>query len=119
MTYEQLTGKLSTNEGKILNIGYAGHGQGKNNPQMQDVHNIGPIPKGKYTIGPWYDSPHTGPFTLPLTPDASNEMFGRSDFKIHGDSINAPGTASNGCIIMPHDIRIKINSMSDKCLTVI
>ena len=45
---------------------------------------IGPISRGVYKIG----KPRKGPtpFSLPLTPDPSNEMCGRSAFLIHGDS---------------------------------
>lgn len=119
MIYEQKTGKLTTELGCLLGYGYAGNGEGKNNPEMQNVKMVGPLPKGKYTIGNPYDSQHTGPFTLPLMPDPSNEMFGRDEFKIHGDSIDKPGTASNGCIIMSRKIREEINNCTDKLLIVI
>jgi len=119
MIYEQSTGKILTDIGTLFGQGYAGHGEGKNNPSMENIKMVGPLPKGIYHIGEPYDSPHTGPFTLPLTPDSSNEMYGRSDFKIHGDSISNPGTASNGCIILPRDIRIMIHRCTDKILKVI
>jgi len=86
---------------------------------MENIKMVGPLPKGIYYIGEPYDSPYIGPFTLPLTPDSSNEMYGRSDFKIHGDSISEPGTASNGCIVLSRDIRIMIFKCTDKILKVI
>jgi len=119
MNYEQKTGLLKSNSGTILGHDYSGNGAGKNNAAMQNVHNVGPIPKGGYSIGEPYDSPHTGPFTLPLTPNPANIMFGRSEFKIHGDSIAAPGTASNGCIILNREVRELINNEDDKYLNVI
>ena len=119
MKYNQRTGELTTDSGCIIGKGYAGHGEGKNNPGMQNVKMIGPLPKGFYTIGKPYDSTRTGQFTLPLTPELGNEMFGRSDFKIHGDNIIAPGTASNGCIVLPRVIRNQINACADKRLEVI
>jgi len=119
MNYEQKTGRLTDSKGSIMGVGYSGNGQGKNNPLMQDVKNVGVIPRGKYMIGNPYDSPHTGAFTLPLIPDPTNKMFGRNEFKIHGDNISAPGTASQGCIILPRIVRIAINNSSDKYINVI
>ena len=102
--YEQLTGKLFR-DGRWLATGYSGHGNGKNNPRLQSVHDVGPIPCGFYTIGYVGNTPTHGPFVLSLTPEKENEMFGRSGFLIHGDSIEHPGEASEGCIIMPRPIR--------------
>lgn len=118
-TYNQRSGKLLDPNGEILAIGYAGNGSGKNNPLMENVKNIGCLPKGIYSIGQPYNSTHTGPFTLPLTPNNENNMFGRSGFKIHGDNIGAPGTASQGCIIIPRSARIAINESTDKQLKVV
>lgn len=119
MKYNQKTGEYTTELGHLIGVGYAGKGAGKNNPLMEHLKMIGPLPKGKYKIGQPYDSPHTGPFTLPLEPFPENEMYGRSDFKIHGDSIEKPGTASNGCIILPRQAREEINNSTDKILEVI
>lgn len=93
--------------GTIQVNGYAGRDEGKNNPAMQNVPNVGPLPQGHYTIeidNP-FQHPRCGPYCLRLIPDESNDMFGRSGFLIHGDSIDAPGTASHGCIIVPQYIR--------------
>jgi hypothetical protein len=46
-------------------------------------------------------------------------MQGRKDFFIHGDHIGAPGTASEGCIILSHATRILISESADKQLQVI
>ena len=119
MIYERTLGKISSETGSIFGYGYSGNGEGKNNPSMENIHNVGPLPKGLYFIGEPYDSPHTGPFTLPLTPDPSNNMFGRSGFKIHGDSISDPGNASDGCICAPRKVREEINNCTDKKLYVI
>lgn len=97
-TYQQSTGRLCY-EGKLVTVGYAGRGLGKNNPAAQEMHGIGPLPVGKYRIGVPVDGTHLGPYALPLTPDPSNEMFGRGDFYIHDDSIAHPGEASEGCIV--------------------
>ena len=49
-TFEQKTGKLSHN-GDYVATGYAGgncghNPEGKNNPDKQAIHNVGPIPRG-------------------------------------------------------------------------
>ena len=119
MIYKQLTGELLDSNNNVLGKGYAGKDKGKNNPDMQQVKGIGPLPRGKYTIGKPYDSPHTGVFTIPLTPDIDNEMFGRDEFKIHGDNLNDPGNASEGCIIQTRKVRDIVASSIDKILTVI
>lgn len=116
--YEQTTGSLSS-DGNHVAMGYSGAGDGKNNPDAQDQHNVGPLPQGKYTIGAPHDTTSHGPYVLALTPDPANEMFGRSAFLLHGDSVKAPGTASQGCIIMPRTIRERVWDSGDRDLTVV
>jgi hypothetical protein len=99
-------------------VGYSGYDEGKNNPDMQNVKSVGPIPRGIYTIGRSYDSKNTGPLTIMLSPHPDNDMFGRGDFRIHGDSIKKPGTASHGCIIAPRNVRENIINGTDKKLIV-
>lgn len=118
-TYHQSSGMLSR-DGSIEGVGYSGaEPTGKNNPVMEDTHNIGPIPKGLYTIGDPVNSTTHGPHALPLAPDTSNIMFGRAGFLMHGDSIEHPGAASEGCIIMPRNIREAVSNSADKKLTVV
>jgi hypothetical protein len=103
--YHQATGKL-TLEGKDLGTGYAGRGEGKNNPDKEAVRNVGPIPRGLYTIGKArVFKKMTSCFDL--TP-LGHKALGRSGFLIHGDSRAAPGTASKGCIVLPLEVRKKI-----------
>ncbi|WP_375428096.1 tlde1 domain-containing protein [uncultured Sphingomonas sp.] len=78
--------------------GYAGAGQGRNDPDLQCVQDIGPIPRGWYDLGMVVNEP--APVTIPLTPDPANDMCGRSGFLIHADSITRPGWASDGCIVI-------------------
>lgn len=113
--YDQKTGQLSRRVG----VGYSGAGEGKNNPAMQDVQNVGPIPRGVYSIGDPVDTTTHGPFVLALAPDPKNDMHGRSAFLIHGDSISRPGTASRGCIIMPRNVREQVWKSGDNELEVI
>lgn len=117
-TYEQLTGRL-LHYGAEVAIGYAGAGDGKNNPDMQGVHNVGPLPVGRYTICAPCDTQTHGPYVLRLTPDAKNDMCGRAGFLIHGDSVQHPGTASQGCIIMPRAVRERVWNSGDRDFEVV
>ena len=60
-----------------------------------------------------------GPYVLPLTPDPENLMYGRDGFLIHGDSITNPGSASEGCIILPRSARTMIAASGDNRLEVV
>ena len=101
-TYHQSTGQLTGSNGTPRLAGYAGFGSGLNNPDKQDQHDIGPLPRGRYKMTALINSPHTGLATIVLDPDPANQMFGRSGFRIHGDNAAANHTASNGCIIAGH-----------------
>jgi Protein of unknown function (DUF2778) len=101
--------------------GYSGHGDGCNNPDFEAIAEVGPIPAGFYTIGAPIDTTTHGPYVLPLTPEPSNNMFGRSEFLIHGDSVKTIGLrlASHGCIILPRPVRETIWTSGDHFLKVI
>jgi len=117
--FQQSTGNL-TKDGGFIYQGYAGKGNGKVNPDMENVPNIGPLPKGKYTIiGHPFHHPHTGSYSIRLQPDPHNKMLGRAGFLIRGDSVKHPGEASNGCIVVPLVIRKKIWASGDKILEVV
>lgn len=115
--YGQADGRLICNA-IVAGWGYSGRGKGKNNPAMQSVPGEGPIPQGVYCIGAPFDSLEHGPFALPLTPDAANTMFGRTGFLMHGDSLEHPGCASQGCIIMPRAVREAVANSGDRELRV-
>ncbi len=90
-------------DGKFFTFGYAGHGAGVNNPDMAAIKLVGPLPVGVYRIGDPVDGTHLGPCAMPLKPDVANEMFGRGDFFIHADKMDAlinPRQASEGCIVL-------------------
>lgn len=105
-TFEQATGWWIDPTGNVIfKGGYAGRGDGKNNPDMQDVKDVGPLPRGVYIAGEPHDYEKVGKFAMRLTPSPENEMFGRADFFLHGDKQSDPGNASEGCIILPRNLR--------------
>ncbi len=118
--YSIPTGQLFDPNGRLVAIGYSGHGAGLNNPIMQSVADIGPIPAGSWEIGAPYDSSEHGPYTLPLTPLEGTETFGRSEFKSHGDEIDHPGQhlASLGCLIVARFARFAMWNSADRVLEV-
>lgn len=124
-TYEQKTGKLFDPKGALVGTGYAGgnagaNPEGVNNPDLQNVHNVGPLPEGLYTMLSARDSIHVGKYAIPLVPNPNNEMFGRYAFFMHGDKIDGSfQKASDGCIIQNHDVRVIVNNSTDKLLQVV
>jgi hypothetical protein len=118
-TYAQQTGDLQQ-DGKHVASGYSGFGEGKNNPEMENVRDVGPIPRGDWTIaGPPVDTAEHGPYVLELQPGAATETFGRSGFLMHGDSKESPGCASHGCVIMPRPVRERVWQSGDRELQVV
>lgn len=118
-TYKQSNGAFSDKTGHTATYGYSGHDDGKNNPKAQSIPDKGPIPQGYYVICAPVDTVTHGPFVLRLDPKPENEMFGRSGFLIHGDSVVHPGTASLGCVILPRVNREQVWSSGDHLLEVI
>jgi hypothetical protein len=115
-TYAQSTGALA-HDGKVIGHGYSGHGDGLNNPQMESVHGVGPIPAGRWQIGKWHNEDHLGPCVAAL--DAIGfDPHGRSAFFIHGDNASANHTASDGCIILGPDLRHAIRDSGETSITV-
>lgn len=124
--YSQRTGLLfhrATEAGvaSIFATGYSGHGEGVNNPDLQNVAGVGPLPQGQYQIEAPFDSPNTGPYALRLTPLPGTETFGRSDFEMHGDLVGHEGEhlASHGCLIFARTVRETVWQSGDHLLTVV
>jgi Tlde1 domain len=118
-TFVQRTGELLL-AGTPKGIGYSGGGTGKNNPAMQSDKDVGPIPCGFYSIAGLIDrDPVCGEYVLALAPDETNEMFGRTGFRWHGDSTEHPGQASHGCIVSARALRIEAWESADHNLQVI
>jgi type VI secretion system (T6SS) effector TldE1-like protein len=117
-------------DGVQVGSGYAGNGSAINDPFACNEPGVGPLPPGEYAIQEPIDSPHTGPFSLPLVPDpVKNQMFGRGDFLIHGGLANEPcdspsvtpggsRTASHGCIVTCREVRAAIDNDPDRILAV-
>ena len=103
--------RLMLDDGPVkIGAGWAGHGEGKNNPAWQAVKSVGPLPVGRYAIGEPFTHPDCGGFAMRLTPLPGTEMHGRDGMLIHGPSKNPAkyGQESNGCLIMPHDQRVAL-----------
>lgn len=79
--------------------------EGRNNPNAQDLEDVGPIPRGTWVAGVPYNSPTTGPNTIPLHPAPGQDpCLGKprdcTTFRAHG--ANPWGSdKSLGCIILP------------------
>lgn len=116
-TYHQNTGQLAWHNQKI-GVGYSGLGSGRNNPNEEKTRNVGPIPRGRYRIGPAHTHRTKGPWTMTLTPNG-HTAHGRTAFLVHGDSRTNPGNASEGCIVLPPDIRIRMARSGDTVLEVV
>lgn len=118
-TYNQSSGGLSK-DGVSLGTGYSGFGDGKNNPHVEELHDVGPIPAGLWAIcGPPFETKEHGPYVLRLEPEPGTKTYGRTGFLMHGDSIEHPGEASKGCIIMDRITRTRVYQSGDTKLQVI
>jgi len=113
INYSQSTGVLSKDDGTIIAAGWSGRGAGKNNPDMENVSNTGPLPKGIYNVGAWEKTHgHLGPIVASLT-QTQGDAFGRSAFYIHGPAMDPKtyGQESMGCIVIPRSGRLKIKAL--------
>jgi len=125
-TYHSDTGVLEHN-GTTIGRGYSGHApngvgvapDGINNPTLESDPDVGPIPRGAYEIGEFFNDPEKGPIVAHLTPLPETKTYGRSGFMVHGDNTEMDETASLGCIIMAHDIRDIVANSGDSSLQVI
>lgn len=138
--FEQQTGQITDQKGFRWGRSYAGRGEGKNNPVLQDVragcrydnekklwlpvdglteNDWGPLPCGLYTMCEPEDTETHGPYVIWLTPFPSTQMFGRSGMGWHGDSNKDPGVASEGCICSPRTVRQAGWGSSDHQLQVV
>ena len=115
--YSQHSGELRHNGIVVYDHGYSGSGYAKNQPDMEQIQEMGPIPRGTWHIGHPYDSAQVGRYAIPLSPYGHN-AHRRTDFRIHGESNSNAGNASKGCIIVPYEIRQRIIASGDFLLNV-
>lgn len=96
--FNSKTGEWFAPTGSKIDVGYSGHGEGRNNPEMEGVADIGPIPRGLYRIiKPAYSDKKLGPMVMKLEP-IDHDALGRSLFRIHGN--NHTDDASHGCPVL-------------------
>jgi len=117
ITYSQTTGHIMDEQGNLVATGWAGRGEGKNNPSAQDQHCTGPLPQGIYECGAWHDHPHLGPMVLDLH-QVSGDTYGRDAFYVHGPSSKNYGEESMGCIIVPRPGREMVHALLPRRVTV-
>jgi len=121
--YSQSSGQMThvdnkTGKSTPLVQGYSGKGKGVNDPSMENVPFVGPIPKGAYDIMPPLWKPQTK-WGLDLEPRPGTNTFGRINFRIHGDNGKNNKSGSKGCIIINDPFRSKIWNSGDHELRVV
>ena len=118
-SYSQSTGLLTDPSGEVIGTGYSGNGPGLNNPDMQNDRDVGPCPRGSWAIGSFFDDiGGKGPLVAHLAAMDGTETFGRSGFMVHGDNSKMNHSASEGCIILAHPLRLAIEQSIDDILLV-
>ncbi len=124
--YAQSTGRLvcfdpTTGHPYVDTPGYSGSGLGRNNPNMQDVPYVGPIPQGCWVVGAPTGRRGTGPYSLPLTPLPDNDVFSTprdpNSFLLHGPNTRRPNDSSTGCPIIDWPSRQAIPAGEVICVT--
>lgn len=120
-TFKISAGTFSDPTGKVVcTTAYSGHPPHVNDVSAIKIQNQGPLPPGTYGIGQPRNPPdHLGPLAMPLNPSAPTTTYGRNGFFIHGDNQNMDHTASDGCVILPHDVRAMVAQSTDRTLQVI
>ena len=117
-TYKQSTGELFR-DGKLIETGYSGVLTNKNNPDREQVRDMGPIPRGTWKIGSTGTS--RGPLTITLN-HISGNSYSRDmrTFRMHGDKRHGvKGFASEGCIIMGPATRLLVSKDHGATLEVV
>jgi len=99
--------------GIVRAIGYSGapptwgdggvRQDGRNNPDMQEVAGVGPIPRGAWAMVEMVENhPTLGAYCIRLEPMPGTETFGRDHFWVHGESVTKrPHYSSHGCPVVP------------------
>lgn len=114
LEFSQSTGNVRKDGGVLVASGWAGRGDGKNNPDAQHLRSFGPLPRGLYKVGPWEDEhPGLGPIVARLT-QVEGDTYGRNAFYIHGPAMNPDkyGQESKGCIVLPRPGRLAVQALA-------
>ena len=118
--YEIATGRFTDPMGELRGKGYSGQPPNVNDATAQNLRNQGPIPAGLWqAVELIPETEKHGPFVIRLEPYGPTETYGRSGFMVHGDSIQRPGYASDGCIILSRDVREMFWASSDHDINVV
>lgn len=97
-TFDSRSGHIRKNNA-LIGWGYSGFGSGLLNPADEYIINIGPIPRGEYTLE-LIQFPSEGPVVFNLKASESTNLHGRSGFHLHWDNRSHNFTASRGCIVI-------------------
>lgn len=117
IVYDQASGHI-TIRSTLIGTGYSGFGPGLDNPDMESVPSVGPIPRGGWKIERWDDHHgEKGPQVAALSPVGHN-AHGRSAFLIHGPHADDHQDSSNGCIIAGRTIRNALRASGETTLEV-
>ena len=118
--YHSDTAQLYAGNGILFGHCYSGNRAGLNNPAMESVHNVGPIPAGYYRVGTFFDDlepnppdglEHKGPhvcYLITVAADGCTQIappYDREGLMVHGDNKKANFSASKGCLIAARFIR--------------
>lgn len=114
--FESSTGNWYDPAGAFFSMGYSGNGAGLNNPAMQNVPDVGPLPENIYDQSEWFDDPEKGPIVCRLIPRNESLMFGRAGMMNHGDNAKRNFSASEGCAIADHRTRLARSQSPDQVL---
>lgn len=129
-TYQQVNGWLDLNGVLVSKDCYSGQFPGGfNNPKMEGVENVGPIPAGCYVVGRPDNPPYPGkgPYVMRLMPDPPTRArilaLGRNpdSFLCHGkpEPPKDIRAGSDGCICADEPTRHRIYQSGDVILYVI
>ncbi|QAR33411.1 DUF2778 domain-containing protein [Geovibrio thiophilus] len=100
---------------KLKGFGYAGINRGLNNPAMEQVPFVGPLPKGIYEI-----TGHNSDIaTYNILLEKIKVDSKRDSFRIHGGKPEPDRTASQGCTILDLTTRKKILASKIQYLEVV
>jgi hypothetical protein len=105
--------------GGLAGTGYSGAPGYVDNPADTALKDRGPLPEGFYTMSKPEDRADTGPLSIPLIPDATTQLYGRSGFFCHGDNALHNESGSCGCIVLGRPIREALAASSDNRLQVV